>query len=341
MSISGFRRYIVSAGLAAAILAGCDGNRTAGTLPQEPAVSATPLSGPRGGPTPCGWLSAAAKSGRDLIYVANGDKILIFSERGRDQSVIGCISTPEGSSTHGLFVDRHGSLYVACGNGTVPVYPRGSVTPSITYSGLPGPMYPIVDHHGDVFVSNGNGAVVEFLPGRTLPYRTLSPAGYEADGMDFDRRGNLYVTYRTAYLSGGIEEFAPGSTKGRLLGMQIVQPQGIIVTDDGTIVVVETGRADGIYVFSKGSQTPYQKLTIAETPVQLAITKVEHKLFLSAFGWLGSGHVYASLYPFEASGKNLASHFHVRIAFHLRQDGHRRRHLYQIQGMALSNGQSF
>jgi DNA-binding beta-propeller fold protein YncE len=266
--------------------------------------------------------------------VSNGDEVLIYPERPHNPSPIGCISTPVDSA-HGLYVDAAGNLYVANGDNTVTVYAPATLTPSATYFvGSAGPMYPIADRNGNVFVSTNQGTVVEFLHDRAAPYRTLQTPGYEADGMAFDSSGNLYVTYRTAYLSGSIEKFAPGSTQGQVLGMEIIQPQGILVTPDGTIVVVETGRADGIYVFAKGSQSPQQTLKVGvhETPVQLALTQSEHELFLSTFGWLGSGHVYTAPYPLTAS-----SHFQVKIVFRLRRDGHRRRHRWQIQGLALRN----
>jgi len=342
VKISDFDRGAAAICAAAAVLAGCGRNAvvpsTALAFTQRGAAASRAVTVRQR--TPCGWLSDKAKGGHRLIYVGNGDEILIYSERSRNPSPIGCISTPVNSS-HGLYVDRGGNVYVANGNNTVTVYAPGSLTPSATYFvGKAGPMYPIADGHGNVFVSTNQGTVVEFLHDRASPYRTLQTQGYEADGMAFDRNGNLYVTYRTAYLSGGIETFAPGSTQGTVLGMEVIQPQGIVVTTDGTIIVVETGRADGVYVFAKGTQNPEQtlRLGIHDTPVQLALTKSEDEIFLSAFGWLGSGRVYAAPYPLGAS-----SHFQSKIAFHccFKHNGHRRRHVWQIQGVALSNGLTF
>ena len=319
------------------MLAGCGGNPPAPFANTQYAGLATPLAAGPAGQKPCGWLSPIAKHGRRLIYVANGDEILIFPERPQNPSAVGCITTPVDSS-HGIYVDRHGKLYVTNGNNTVTVYPRGSLTASATYStGTAGPMYPIVDRKGDLFVSTCcNGTVLEFLHGKSSPYQTLQTPGYEVDGIALDSADNLYVAYRSSLYSGSIEEFAPGSTQGEILGMPIVQPQGLAVTSDGTIVLVQTGPADGIYVFPPGSQTPSLKLSVGATPVQLAITEPEHKLFVSAFGWLGSGRIYDSPYPLSAS-----SHFHVKIVFRLRHNGHRRRHRFQIQGMALGNAQTF
>jgi hypothetical protein len=235
-------------------------------------------------------------------------------------------------------VDRQGELYVTNGNGTVTVYPRGSLTPSGTYStGSNGPMFPTVDSKGDIFVSTCCSAkVLEFVRGQSTPYRTLQTPGYEDDGIALDAKGNLYVAYRTSLYSGSIEQFAPGSSQGKVLGMKIVQPQGLVIASDGTFVLVQTGPADGVYVFPPGSTTPALKISVGDTPVQLAITEPEHELMVSAFGRLGSGRIYETHYPLSVS-----SHFHVKKAFYFWKDGHRRRHRFEIQGMALGNGQTF
>jgi hypothetical protein len=116
-----------------------------------------------------GWLSPAAKNTAQLIYVADNDSVLIFAESKHGPDVVGTI-TDGVSGAYGLCVDRHHNLYVVnSSNGTVTVYPMGSVTPSMTYTGLDGPKYPIVDHDGNLFVSNGKGTAVEFL--RVKPRR--------------------------------------------------------------------------------------------------------------------------------------------------------------------------
>ncbi len=331
------RRESIGFAVTVAVLAGCGGNLPTPYAVTQRNIEETKTPPPLNELKPCGWLSPVAKKERRLIYVADDGEILVFRERPYNPSAVGCITTPI-TSTHGLYVDRHGALYVTNGNNTVTVYPRGSLTPSATYStGSAGPAYPIVDHEGDLFVSTCcNGTVLEFRPGQTTPYQTLQTPGYEADGLALDGAGNLYVAYRTSLYAGSIEEFAPGSTQGKILGMQIVQPQGLVVANDGTILLVQTGPADGIYVFPPGSQMPSLKFSVNETPVQLAITEPERKLFVSAFGWLGSGRIYQSSYPLSTS-----SQFHVKIVFRLRHDGHRRRHRFKIQGMALGNGQVF
>jgi len=323
---------------AAASLAACGESQMPIGAPSA-TIAALATSPPVGllGPSPCGWLSPEAKRERRLIYVANGGEVLIFSERAHNPSRIGCIGRPFGSS-HGIYVDRRGELYVTNGNDTVTAYARGSLTPSATYStGSNGPMFPIVDRKGDLFVSTCcSGKVLEFLSGHSTPYRTLRTPGYEDDGIALDGKGNLYVAYRTSLYSGSIDQFAPGSSQGKSLGMLIVQPQGLVIASDGTILLVQTGPADGVYVFRPGSTTAAFKFSVGDTPVQLAITEQEHDLMVSAFGRVASGRIYEAPYPLSVS-----SHFHVKKAFYFWKDGHRRKPRFQIQGMALGNGQMF
>lgn len=278
-----------------------------------------------------------SRTGSDArrIYVANNDEILIFPERPHDPAPIGTIVNGVNGA-YGLCVDAAGNLYVANrGNSTLSVYSPGSSTPSKTYSaGLDAPMYPAVDAKGDIFASSGNGTVVEYIRGQPYSFVTLKTPGYETDGIALDSSGKLYVAYRTTLYSGSIEEFTPGSTQGQILGMSIIQPQGMIVTSDGTILLVQTGPADGVYVFPRGSTNPSLKLSMNffETPAQIALTGPEHKLFVSAFGWLGSGRVYVTGYPLSVK-----STLHEKIAFRLRHHDHRRKHRFGIQGIALSN----
>jgi hypothetical protein len=232
----------------------------------------------------------------------------------------------------GLYVDKQGTLYVAnqsnynssSSTGTVTAYPSGSTSPSLTFSqDLDRPLYAIVDSSGDVFVSNaGGGTVVEYRSGSTSLYQVLQTPGIEADGMDFDQQGNLYVAYRAKDGTGSIEEFAPGSTDGKILGMSLNQPQGVLVDNKGNLVVVETGHTARIDVFPPGQQTPSVEVPIRHGPNQLAIRQNEPRLFIAAEG----GVVYGIRYHFLNK--------HPRAYVKEKLDS-------LIQGVALSNGLDF
>jgi DNA-binding beta-propeller fold protein YncE len=240
------------------------------------------------------------------VYIADeyNSTIDIFPFKGRMQSQVGTI-TAGIELPYGIWFDRGTqSLYVANqSNSTVTVYPYGSTQPSLTYSDdLSRPLFPIVDRHGDLFVSNANtGAVVEFLAGSTTVHAVLQTPGVEADGMAFDRHGNLYVAYRTCPSGdGSVEKFAPGSSEGTVLGMSLSDPQGIVVDGHGNIVVDETGtlndRIEQIEVFPPGSTTASLVIPMAggNLPIELSLGRDEKYLFIAG---LYSGAAYGTKYP--------------------------------------------
>ena len=300
-------------------------------------VSAVPVS--RNEIRSGGWLSPEARrpNSKALIYVdssidlrrGRNDEVLIYSEES-PHTLLGKI-TDGIDEPWGMYVDKNGTLYVAnTHTNTVTAYPAGSLTPSTTWSrGLSSPFYPIVDSKGDLFVSNGNGKVVEYAHGGANPYRVLQTLGTDATGMDFDRQGNLYVAYgacQSSYsCSASIEEFAPGSTQGKSLGMALTEPQGLIVDKNDNIIVVEVS-GETIDVFRPGAQTPSQ---VVHTPplIQIAINGGETDVFGAQVIYGQHGVVVWTAYPFSPS-----SRMHTRFKTPTPTE---------IYGIALSNGQTF
>jgi DNA-binding beta-propeller fold protein YncE len=207
-----------------------------------------------------------------------------------------------------LWYDRGAQeLYVANpGNNTVTVYPYGSTHPTRTYSqDLKGPIFPIVDSHGELYVTNAaGGTVVEYLAGSTNVYQVLQTPGTEADGLALDKHENLYVAYRNSPGQGSIEEFAPGSTQGQILGMTLDEPQGLVVVPRGNIIATETGGTNRIDVFQPGSKTASLELPMPgggeSVATELVIDCHDESLYVSA---LYSGIVFGVDYPLR--GQNL------------------------------------
>jgi hypothetical protein len=195
-----------------------------------------------------------------------------------------------------------------------------------TYSqDLERPLYPIVDSHGNLYVGNANSpTVVEYLAGTTNAYRVLQVPGDEADGLAFDQQGNLYVAYRASDGVGGgsIEEFAPGSAQGHVLGMSLTAPQDLIVDTSGNIVVAETETADRIDVFPPGAQTPSFETTLpnGSIPTGFAVDSAEANFYASSIG----GDAFISTYPLGKQG------FLIQDATP-----------YIIQGITLTDAQAF
>ena len=250
--------------------------------------------------------------GTAYLYIADeyNNRIDIFPSQGRRQPQVGTI-TAGIEGPYGIWFDRGTqSLYVANQtNNTVTVYPYGSTQPTLTYSqDLDRPLYPIVDRNGELYISNANnGTVVEYLAGSTNVYQVLQTPGVEADGMALDKKGNLYVAYRTCPSgSGSIEKFAPGSTQGSVIGMTLSDPQGVIVDSSGNVVVDETGTANNrlhrIDVFPPGSKNASLEVQMPQgnLPIELVIDCDEKNLYVAG---LNSGIVFGAKYPL--SGQNL------------------------------------
>lgn len=309
-----WKRELQAAALGAVVLlSGCQSNAlppqtsTGSRLDVAPAqmtmhaVGATPL------PTYFGLTrrvgNFSPRAGKAYMYMADqpNDQIDIFPLKGQNQPQVGTI-TAGIDAPYGLWFDRGAQeLYVANQtNNTITVYSYGSTQPSRTYSqDLNRPLYPIVDSHGDLYVGNANdGTVVEYLAGSTNVHQVLQIAGVEADGMAFDKQENLYVAYRISPKGlGSIEEFAPGSTQGKILGMTLDEPQGVVVAPRGTIVATETGPTNRIDVFPPGSINASLEEPMpsgGSVATEIAIDCQDEFLYVSA---LDSGIVFGSNYP--------------------------------------------
>lgn len=287
---------LVFPGAVLAMLSGCAGMQSTAPV-SNPAPQSTGVPAAYRGVHPGRAVSPAAVRG-PLIYVADqrSREIVIFPEKGRLQPPIGTI-TDGIVNPYGLYVDKHGTLYVANQFGNVVAYPKGSTSPSATYTqGLGRPLYPIVDSHGNLFVGDGhNGTVVEYLASGTNEYQILSTPGNEADDLAFDPAGTLYVAYRGADAYGSIETFGVGSSQGQVLGMTLNQPQGLAVDSHFNVLAVETGDARRIDVFPPGMTTPSTEVQMppGDVPTQISLENNERTLLVSTL----RGVIYEIPYP--------------------------------------------
>jgi DNA-binding beta-propeller fold protein YncE len=231
------------------------------------------------------------------MYVANGDEVVVFPDRGGNPAPIGTI-TDGITKAYGLFVDQALNLYVCnAGNNTVTVYPPGQTSPSFTYdAGLNVPLYAVADSHR-LFVSNRDGgAVTEFTLGNDTPQYMLGTPGVEADGINLDAGGNLYVAYRKGgrWRAGGIEYFAQGDGPGKDLGIRLTAPQGLVIDPSGNILVVETQSAMGIDAFAPGQTRRYASIRhVWAEPTQIQLDAKGRSLYVSVL----SSKVYRIPYP--------------------------------------------
>jgi hypothetical protein len=259
---------VLSIGLLAAS-AGCSGT----SMPVTPSNSAAaPFSHAIAG------SMAANVSGKNVIYVSalSANTVYVYTKKlgmNANPAPIGTI-TDGVSGPSGSFVDKHGNLFVANdGNFTVTMYPPGSTTWKLRYTGFEYPLNVAVDSKGLVYIVDFTGEkVVEFPKGSTHSKLTI-PMSYPPHGVALDSTGNVYVSYNTGAHGGGpgtVNEYAPGSKTGKNLNLPIGWAAGDAIDGSGNLLVADQSNA-AVYVFAPGKNTPSQTISQGlQDPVNLA-----------------------------------------------------------------------
>ncbi len=293
----------LAAGLA--IAAGCSGGAHALPLAGSAPLSARP-----------GWLSPLATHGGQL-YVADqpNQRVAIFSQSSGAPTgqITDAIAGPDG-----LYVDPSGTLYVCnFGAGTVTEYPKGQTTHSKTLTGTIGPKYVVAGRDGTVYVSDfGDGShsnLYEYANGSTTPTTTIPFATFPA-GVALDTHNKLYVAYSDP-TKGDIEvlKFAPGSTKGKNLGIHIKfdNPGGLAFDKKGDLLLDDQS-LPAVDVFPPGATSPSQQIKGFSLAYQIALNKKDKRLFVSdPFGPSVEEVAYPSGTPIRSFSSGLAGAFGV------------------------------
>ncbi|HLY03619.1 MAG TPA: hypothetical protein VKR56_14125 [Candidatus Cybelea sp.] len=276
-----------------ALCAGCAGGQATpatnlGGTPEQAARVRALLGMPQPAHRAGGWLSPAARKAKHLIYVSDflNNAVEIYSAAGSDQSPIGeitdGISGPEGNC-----IDEHGDLFVTnASNQTVTMYPRGSTTYKLQYTGFAYPTSVTAGKNGWVYVADLVGEkVVEFPKNSTRPKVTIDIT--YPQGVALDSKNNLYVEYNTGAHGAGpgdVDEFAPKSTSGTDLGLPIVWAAGDAIDGKSDVVVADQGSGSNaaVYVFPPGATKPSETISQGmEDPFRIAFDKPFKHLYVA------------------------------------------------------------
>ena len=276
-----------------ALCAGCAGGQAtpaasgAGTMEQAARVHAL-LGAPQPAHRAGGWLSPTAKKTKHLIYVSDfiGNAIEIYPAAGSGQSPIGKI-TDGISGPEGICLDDRGDLFVTnVTNQTVTMYPHGSTTYKLQYTGFAYPTAVAAGKNGWVYVSDLVGKKVVEFPKNSTRSKVTIDITYP-QGVALDSKNNLYVEYNTGANGGGpgdVDEFAPKSTKGDDLGLPIVWGAGDAIDGKSDVVVADQGSGSNaaVYVFPPGSTKPSETITQGmEDPFRIAFDKKFKHLYVA------------------------------------------------------------
>jgi hypothetical protein len=236
---------------------------------------------------PMGWIAPNSMS-KGVLYLSSSTSniVYLYTKKlgaGANPAPIGQI-TDGISGPSGSFVDKYGNLYVANdSNFTVTMYPPGSTTWKLRYTGFAYPLNVVVDSKGLVYIVDFIGEkVVEFPKGSTRSKLTI-PIGYPAHGVALDSHGNVYVSYNTGAHGAGpgaVNEYAPGSKTGKNLNLSIGWAAGDATDGSGNLLVADQNAA-AVYVFPPGSTSPSQTITQGlQDPVNIAFDSSFKHLYI-------------------------------------------------------------
>jgi hypothetical protein len=234
------------------------------------------------------WLSDRAKAGTQLLFVADqaGQTVYIFPQGKKNPAPIGAIKTGV-LAPDGLFVDRHGALYVCnFGAGTITVYPRGKTSPSKTLTGAgSAPIDVVVGLDGTVYVADfnvgQNGHIFEYAHGSTTPTTTINLTGYP-EGLALDHANNLYAAYQKSQTAATVLKFAPGSSHGTDLRLPIVLVGGATIdSHDNLLVADQSNPSPHIDVFPPGAHHPSKEIHGFPLAFDIALNHANTRLYVT------------------------------------------------------------
>jgi hypothetical protein len=226
-----------------------------------------------------GWIApdARRKKKKPLIYWGSFDAstIDIFSAKGTDPPLKGQITTGL-SNPERLFVDKARAVYATnLGNNTITAYKQGATSPFLTISdGVNTPTGLTVDAQGTVYCANvGNDTITEYPKGQTSPSLTVDAF---AEYLAVDANDNLYASEGT-----NVYKFAPGSTSGTDLNLNIGSPGALEVDKNGNIIIIDESTG-GIDVFPAGKTQPSQQVPVTSGyPFAISLNKAETQVYVS------------------------------------------------------------
>lgn len=221
---------------------------------------------------------------RDLFVSNDGNGVIVlknksYQRRGEITSGL--------NGADGIWVDKHGNLYVANYNGqNVTEYRRGGFVPSCTYSeGLADPIDVTTDKAGNVYVANAGiyssypGYIYEYPQCRNSVSKIYDVTG-DPVGVAVDGQGDVFVSYLIES-HGFFEEFKGGSVQGISLGATVGFAGGLVLDNRGNLIAVDQ---DGSIVVIA---PPYSHATLLvgglSQPFHDALNKRENRLFATDF----------------------------------------------------------
>ena len=218
-----------------------------------------------------------------LVYASKviQSSIVVYEQTGPGLYPVAKLSD-QIHGPQGLFVDRHGDLYVANTiDQNILVFHRGALHAYRVLNDFNSwPVSVAVDTDGTVYVANihvganGPGSVSIYARGATEKIRTLTLPNFKVMSLALDAQHNLYVSYLNlapgtnrqdplytpGFRGGRIAEFAHGFAPARAATpLTWVTPGGMQFDAQGRIIIAEQGKMNlpysGMSIYDLASDT--------------------------------------------------------------------------------------
>ncbi len=233
------------------------------------------------------WIAPDVKGEGLNIYWGDyyNNTIAIYPRSGTNPPEKGLI-TKGVSGPERLFVDSALTVYATnIGNNTITAYKRHRTRPSLRISsGVADPTGITVDAAGTIYCANtGTKTITVYPKGQTTPSLTIPIPG-TPEYLAIDSSDNLYVSYFGGPTGTAVMEFAPGSTTGKDLGLDMGGGGALEVDRSGNIIIADN--YGSTLDFFPAGQTELKKrigMPGGGEIFGLSLSETEHKLFLSVW----------------------------------------------------------
>jgi hypothetical protein len=214
-----------------------------------------------------------------LVYVSDslGSFVDVFT---KDGTLKGKITTDIDYPVE-LFVDAKHNLWVAnSGGNDVLKFRRGTTKPSI-YRGVQGAYAATTCPNGTLYVTDFGSNIAVFAPGHHSPTGSLTENYGEATSISCDPDGNIFVTATLLSPPGYVVEFPAGSTKAKLLPINLPNPVDAKPDPAGNLLVLDSagGSYNTVTEYTEAGQPTGKAMPLDDNWSEMAITPNGKKIF--------------------------------------------------------------
>ena len=215
-----------------------------------------------------------------LVYIADslGNFVDVFSKEGRlVEKITAGLSYPGD-----LFVDAKHNLWVANGGtGNVLKFKRGATKAASVYRDVTGAWAPTTCPNGALYVANFSGSIAVFARRHHTPTGSLNESYGDADSVECDANGNVFVTATLLSPPGYVVEFPSGKNKPTLLPLYLPNPVDAKPDPAGNLLILDSagGGYNTVTEYTERGSPTGKSMPTGANWNQIAITPKGNEVF--------------------------------------------------------------